>query len=264
MAREIPPPPTNTWKPNLYVKHASFVPAMARDLVEWLAPKAGERVLDLGCGDGVLTMDLVRAGAHVVGVDLSPAMAQAAQVKGLDVRVGTAETLQFENEFDAVFSNAMLHWTRDVDAVLAGVHRALRPGGRFIGEFGGAGNTAKFLAATAAVLTRRGFPFRQPWYYPTPEAFGTALTHAGFSVDRTRLFDRPTPLAGGIVEWLDTFGEPLLDGMPVSDRPTITQEIEDAAKDALCLADGTWVMDYVRLRFAAHRPLLEPGRRVVG
>jgi len=264
MAREIPPPPTNTWKPNLYVKHASFVPAMARDLVEWLAPIAGERVLDLGCGDGVLTMDLVRAGTHVVGVDASPAMVDAARAKGLDVRVGTAETLQFENEFDAVFSNAMLHWTRDVNAVLAGVHRALRPGGRFIGEFGGAGNTAKFLAATEAVVTRRGGPFRQPWYYPTPEAFGAALTHAGFSVDRLRLFDRPTPLAGGIVEWLDTFGEPLLEGIPPSDRPAIAREIEEAAKDTLYQADGTWVMDYVRLRFAGHRPLLEAGGPDVG
>src|SRR6187551_518667 len=101
MTRDIPPPPVNTWQPDLYVKHASFVPAMARDLVEWLAPNAGERILDLGCGDGVLTMELLRAGADVVGIDASAAMVQAARTKGLDVRVGTAEALPFDQEFDA-------------------------------------------------------------------------------------------------------------------------------------------------------------------
>lgn len=255
------PAPTtpNAWHPDRYVRHASFVPALARDLVGWLTPHPGERVLDLGCGDGVLTLDLVAAGAEVVGVDASEAMIAAARARGIDARLGAAEDLRFDAEFDAAFSNAMLHWTRDVDAVLAGVSRALRPGGRFVGEFGGAGNIAAFLRATETVLLAHGFPFVQPWYFPTVAGFSGALRRAGFVVDRIQLFPRPTPLPAGIVEWVDTFGGPLLDRIPVADRPRVSRAIEDALSSTHRQGDGTWTMDYVRLRFEASSLSTRPG-----
>ncbi|MEO8481117.1 MAG: methyltransferase domain-containing protein [Acidobacteriota bacterium] len=254
MTEPVSPTTPNTWRPDRYVQHASFVPALARDLVGWLEPKSGERVLDLGCGDGVLSMDLVRAGADVVGVDASGPMTAAARAKGVDARLGAAESLPFDAEFDAAFSNAMLHWTRDIDAVLSGVYRALRAGGRFVGEFGGAGNIAIFLAATESVMSRRGLPFVQPWYFPTPAAFADALTRAGFRVDRTQHFARPTPLPAGITEWIGVFGGPLLAHIPAAERSRLAQEIEDVLTPTLRRDDGTWTMDYVRLRFQATKP----------
>ena len=254
MTSSVVPTTANAWQPDRYVQNASFVPAMARDLVDWLVPRRGEDILDLGCGDGVLTMELVRAGAKVIGVDASGDMAAAARAKGIDARLAAAEALPFDSEFDAAFSNAMLHWTRDIDAVLAGVFRALRPGGRFVGEFGGAGNNRGFLAATEIVLRRHGHRFTQPWYFPTAEAFSEALTRAGFAVDRTRLFARPTPLPAGIVEWIDTFGGPLLAHVPADRRSDLSKEVEVELTPTHRRDDGTWMMDYVRLRFDAHRP----------
>lgn len=251
MTTPVVPTTSNAWESDRYVKHAGFVPALARDLVGWLGPRPGERILDLGCGDGVLTLDLVGAGAHVVGIDASESMIAAARAKGIDARLAAAERLDFDHEFDAAFSNAMLHWTRDVDAVLAGVARALRPGGRFIGEFGGAGNIAVFLRAAEHVLMSRGFAYVQPWYFPTEAQFGAALRRAGFAVDRIELFERPTRLPAGVVEWVATFGDPLLAGIPSADRAPITRAIEDALSSSHRDADGTWVMDYVRLRFEA-------------
>jgi trans-aconitate methyltransferase len=254
MTHTVTPTIPNAWQSDRYAQHASFVPVMARDLVGWLDPKPGERVLDLGCGDGVLTMDLISAGAEVTGIDASESMIAAARARGIDARLGAAESLDIIGGFDAVFSNAMLHWTRDIDAVLTGVGRALRPGGRFVGEFGGAGNIRAFLAATEAVLVRRGLRFVQPWYFPTAEAFADALTRAGFHVERTSLFARPTPLPAGIVGWIEVFGGPLLAAVPSAERHALMREIEEASTSPLRGEDGSWTMDYVRLRFAATLP----------
>jgi trans-aconitate methyltransferase len=251
MTSPVSPTTPNAWHPDRYVRNASFVPALARDLVGWLAPHAGERVLDLGCGDGVLTLDLVAAGAEVVGVDASEAMIAAARARGIDARLAAAEGLRFDGEFDAAFSNAMLHWTRNINAVLAGVSRALRPGGRFVGEFGGAGNIAGFLRAAERTLQAHGFAFVQPWYFPTEAEFVEALRRAEFVVNRIQLFPRTTPLPAGIVEWLDTFGGPLLDRIPPGERKQVAAAIEDALTSTHRQGDGTWTMDYVRLRFEA-------------
>src|SRR5579862_4266048 len=127
------------WDPGRYQETAGFVAVLGEPLLELLAAKPGERILDLGCGDGALT-EKIAAVASVVAVDASADQIKAARARGLDAHVMDGTKLAFENEFDAVFSNAALHWMRDPDAVIAGVWRALKPGGRFVAECGGAGN----------------------------------------------------------------------------------------------------------------------------
>ena len=247
--------PTNTWNAETYAKNAAFVPALAADLVDLLAPQPGEDILDLGCGDGVLTLDIAGRGARVFGIDRSASMVEAAKARGVNARLGDAERLTFDREFDAVFSNAVLHWTRDIDAVVAGVGRALRRPGRFVGEFGGHGNVASIVDAARQALDRRGLTLEKPWYYPTADAFRAVLTRHDFVVDELRLFDRPTVLPTGITGWLATFGEPLLRGLDADARAEVIQEIETSLATSNKNADGEWIADYVRLRFAVSYPV---------
>jgi trans-aconitate methyltransferase len=156
---------TQSWSPEGYARDAAFVPALGAPLVERLAPKAGERILDLGCGDGVLTERLIAAGAQVVGVDRSPEMIEAARRRGIDAHLGDAAQLTFIGEFDAVFSNAVLHWVLDADAAAAGIRRALKRGGRFVAEFGGHTNVAAISVAIRSVMSHHGYELRWPWYY---------------------------------------------------------------------------------------------------
>ena len=186
---------SQTWSPTDYQHHAAFVPALGATILVRLAPQAGERILDLGCGDGVLTADLVSSGAEVVAVDASAPMVAAAVARGIAARVMDARALTFTAEFDAVFSNAVLHWIPEADAVLAGVARALTPGGRFVAEFGGHTNVAAIVVALRAVFASHGLTFQSPWYYPSPDDYRARLDAAGFIVDDIRLVPRPTPLA---------------------------------------------------------------------
>ena len=162
---------TQEWDPETYARHARFVSDLGAGVVDLLAPQPGERVLDLGCGDGALTETLVAAGCRVVAVDSSPEQIAAARLRGLDARTARAEALPFEAEFDAVFSNAVLHWIRDADAVLASVARALKPGGRFVAELGGAGCVITIRHALSDALLRRGVDAAayDPWLFPTAE-----------------------------------------------------------------------------------------------
>ena len=155
-----------SWSAKRYAETAGFVPALGAPVLELLSPSPGERILDLGCGDGVLTKKIIEKGATVVAVDAAPEMVAAARARGIDARMINGHDLAFESEFDAVFSNAALHWMRDQDAVLAGVHRALKPAGRFVGEMGGHNNTAAILVALSAVLARRGQSLTGPGRAP--------------------------------------------------------------------------------------------------
>jgi len=241
------------WSAQRYAAAAHFVPAFGAPVVELLAPRAGERILDLGCGDGVLTERIAAAGAAVVAVDAAPDMVAAARARGFDARVVPGQSLAFAREFDAVFSNAALHWMHPQEAVLAGVARALKPGGRFVAEMGGHNNTAAIQVALRAVLARRGIEALSlsPWYFPSAAAYRAKLEAAGFAVDEIAIVPRPTPLAAGFDAWLDTFGEDFLSPLAPADRAAARREIGELLAPILRDETGLWIADYVRLRFRA-------------
>jgi len=241
------------WSAERYAATAHFVPAFGAPVVELLDPQPGERILDLGCGDGVLTEKIAAAGASVVAVDAAPDMVAAAKARGLDARVVPGQSLAFDREFDAVFSNAALHWMRPQEAVLDGVCRALKPGGRFVAEMGGHNNTAAILTAMRAVLARRGIEALSlsPWYFPSATAYQAKLEAAGFAVEEIAIIPRPTPLEAGLGAWLDTFAEDFFNPLPLEDRAAARREICDLLQPILRDEAGLWIADYVRLRFRA-------------
>lgn len=250
--------PTNTWSPDDYARNAAFVPELGRAVLALLAPRAGERVLDLGCGDGVLTEAIAAMGATVTGVDSSAEMVAAARARGVDAHVMDGQRLDFDQAFDAVFSNAALHWMPDAAGVAGGVFRALRPGGAYVGEMGGVGNIAKLRGALRAELEARGYPVPRsdPQWYPAPAEFIDIHRAAGFINVEAWLIDRPTPLPGGAAAWYKTFRAGFLDAarVPESALDEVAQAAEARAAAQLRQPDGRWIADYVRLRFTMRKP----------
>ena len=245
-----------SWNPEGYARNARFVADLGTPLVDLLAPRPGERILDLGCGDGALSAKLVEAGAEVLGLDSSPEQVAGACKLGIDARVGDGQGLDFSAEFDAVFSNAALHWMLDPDRVIDGIWRALKPGGRFVGEMGGAGNVAKITALLTAELDRRGLDgiAASPWYFPSPEAYREKLEARGFKVESITLIPRPTRLPGELEGWLETFAEAFVSVLPPGERAGYVASVKAGLAPRLKDAEGHWWADYVRLRFAAVKP----------
>ena len=241
----------NRWTSETYRENAPYVSALGAAVFALLNPKQGERILDLGCGEGSLTEKIAAAGAIVVGIDASDDMVAAATARGLDARLIDAEHLPFDREFDAVFSNAALHWIRNHDALLAGVHRALKPGGRFVAEFGGHGNIAAIQVAIRSVLARRGWQTNIHRYYATPAEYSARLRAHAFTVEQIELIPRPTPLPTGIRGWLDTFERATLDRIPPHERESFLGDVEDLLREEICDSQGNWTAHYVRLRFLA-------------
>jgi ubiquinone/menaquinone biosynthesis C-methylase UbiE len=245
------------WDPKAYAEVGAFVPGLAGGVVEWLSPQPGEHILDLGCGDGQLTLRLGATGADVQGVDASLQMVEAAKERGASADLARAESLPYPDaSFDAVFSNAALHWVRGQDAMIAEVHRVLRPGGRFVAELGGHGNIAAIRVALIAILSRHGFEGLEDDvnYYPTPEAYRKRLERASFLVERMELIPRPTVLEqGGMSDWLRTFRRGLLEKLPETMQDTVVRETTALLEPALRDEDGHWIADYVRLRFVARK-----------
>jgi trans-aconitate methyltransferase len=248
-----------TWNTDAYATNGRFVANLASAVVDLLNPQPGEEILDLGCGDGALTEQLAAAGVIVIGVDSSAAMLDAARKRNLRVEHHDATALPHEQQFHAVFSNAVLHWiagTSGQQAMLAGVYRALRPGGRFVAEMGGHGNIAAIRTALQATLE----PFHidaeatAASFYPSPVIYRRLLEEANFTVHSIELIPRPTPLPNGMESWLNTFRNGVLDQLNPTDRATAVANTIALLQPALCDADGNWTADYVRLRFHASRP----------
>jgi trans-aconitate methyltransferase len=249
--------PTSRWDPQAYATTGAFVPALAEAIVASAEVRPGERVLDVGCGDGTLTARLRDGGAEVVGVDASAELARQAAALGLDVRVLDAAEMTFDAEFDVVFSNAALHWMLEPDRVAAAMFRALRPGGRLAVEFGGFGNIAAVRTALRAALVASGYaevPADQ--YYPTPAQYAEVLGAAGFADVRAELVPRPTLVGDGMAAWLTTFRGGLFDalGLDADQRAEVIAAATDLLRPALCTDDGRWWADYVRIRAWARRP----------
>jgi trans-aconitate methyltransferase len=244
------------WNPETYARNARFVSDFGTEVLELLSPRAGEHILDLGCGDGVLTEKLVLAGCSVVGIDSSPEQVEAARARGLDARVMNAESLAFDREFDAVFSNAVLHWVRNSAAAVDGAYRSLKPGGRFVGEFGGSGNVGTIRNALTESLARRGIDAAplDPWTFPTVQEYRNVLENVGFEVRMITLFPRPTPLPGDMTAWLDTFAQSFFFTLDPHERKRCMEEICTSVRPYLYDTRHGWFVDYVRLRFAAVRP----------
>lgn len=241
------------WNARLYRENTGYISDFGMPVIELLRPRSGERILDIGCGDGILTEKIAGLGCEVVGIDASPDMVKAATARGLDARVMNAAELSFDAGFDAVFSNAVLHWVRPPEAVVEGVYRALRPGGRFAAEFGGHGNIVHIRGALHASLEKRGLipADVDPWYFPSPAEYGSLLRSCGFEVESLEHFDRPTELTSGMVNWLESVARPVLQAVPAGERREFVAEVEAALAPILRDKDGTWRGDYVRLRVLA-------------
>jgi SAM-dependent methyltransferase len=247
------------WSPTDFAQNASFVPLLGAAALALLDTRPGEMILDIGCGDGTLTQQIMAAGAGVIGLDASPEMVEAARAKGVDAFVADAEALDLEaqlarfGQFDAAFSNAALHWMLKPDAVARGVFALLRPGGRFVGEMGGEGNVAILRRGIREELIERGYqiPPEDPQWYASAAAFRRVYRDAGFEEIEVSLIERPTPLPAGIRGWIKTFRTGWMDiaGVAPEDRDDIAAAVEQRLTPELQREDGTFYADYVRLRF---------------
>ncbi|WP_336001544.1 methyltransferase domain-containing protein [Halorientalis halophila] len=252
--------PATEWDPANYDDDHAYVHEYGTSLVDLLEPQPGERVLDIGCGTGHLTAEIdevVGAEGEAVGIDRSAEMVDAARESYPEIEFRRADARSFEAQgFDAVFSNAALHWIPDgeQDAVLARVRDALRPGGRFVAEMGGTGNVERIRSATRDALEARGYDVTDPWYFPSVGEYASRLKEAGFEVRRAVLFDRPTELDGasGLADWLAMFGDSVFAAVPDEEREAVVETVEDRLRPDLF--DGEdWTADYRRLRFVAVR-----------
>ncbi len=244
------PASTSQWDADAYARVGGFVPALGQAALDLLDPQPGEHILDVGCGDGTLTLKIKERGADVVGIDNNLSMIGAARAKGLDARLMDAAELKFAEAFEAAFSNATLHWVLDKERAARAIWFALKNGGRFAGEMGGEGNLRKLREALDDVLVLRGYgpPTYAANWYPSVEEFVALYEHVGFKDVDARLVERPTPLEHGVAAWVLTFRAGWLDraGVPPEERQAIADAVADRVQ--------TDVADYVRLRFTMRKP----------
>ncbi|WP_233522644.1 class I SAM-dependent methyltransferase [Peribacillus glennii] len=242
------------WDANLYDGSHSFVSKFGEDLVELLAPFRGERILDLGCGTGDLANKLHEMGVHVIGIDKSENMVRNAKEKypHITFTVQDAEKLTLDREFEAVFSNAALHWIKQPEHALSGIYNALKQGGRFVAEFGGKGNVQTISDEIEIQLTKSGLhdkPGQFPWYFPSIGEYSTLMEKAGFRVILAQHFNRPTQLEGdrGLRNWIEMFASSMFENVSGEIKELILTNVEENLKDVL-FQDGGWIADYKRIR----------------
>jgi trans-aconitate 2-methyltransferase len=236
---------STTWDAKQYQQRHSYVFQYGQAVLDLLAPKKGERILDLGCGSGQLTAAIADAGASVVGLDSSPEMLAEARAHypAIEFRLGDAADFAVESPVDAVFSNAVLHWVKNAAGAAECIARALKPGGRFVAEFGGHGNIQPVVDTIREVLG----PVETPWYYPSIAEYATVLEENGLETRQAWLIDRPTAVEGedGMEDWLAVFTRDL---MSEAQRKMIAQKLRPSH-----YKDGVWTVDYRRLRIVAHK-----------
>ena len=246
---------SGTWDSRSYDRYFSYVSRMAEGLIRILAPLKDERILDMGCGTGDLTAKIARSGARVIGLDISEDMIVASRRKypTLDFQVGDVKDFKFEEPFDAVFSNAVLHWIDDQAKVIDRVRQILKIGGRFITEMGGKGNIATIETAIHNARLDLGYPeMNNPWHFGNPADYSRLLKDHGFRITHLAYFNRPTPLEGedGVKKWIEMFGSCFLADIKKEDLLRFWKLIDDYTRPTL-YRDGIWIADYKRLRFAA-------------
>jgi len=242
----------NSWNASEYTKHAAFVSNLALPVVDLLAPKEGEEILDLGCGEGTLALEIQKNGAKVTGVDLSHEMVKSARAKGIDAIIMSATELEFHNQFDAVFSNAVLHWVKESQNAVENIYEALKPNGRFVAEFGGLGNCK--IAVDAMKEVFKNHPefgaFEDPWYFPSVGEYSAVLESCGFRVEYSELIPRPTPV-DDIANWLDLFANGVTAHLSREEFSVFKEEVSRVTKPILFDENNGWYVDYVRLRVKA-------------
>lgn len=250
--------PNDSWNPELYSQKHSFVFEYGRGLVSLLDPQPGERILDLGCGTGQLTAAIAEAGARVVGLDNSRGMIEQARERfpELEFVSGDAADFSFPEPFDAVFSNAVLHWVLDAEGAVRRISATLRPGGRFVAELGGSGNVRRIAEALREALRDEGRPGESVWwYFPTVGEYASLLEAHGFEVSFATLYDRPTKLEegeAGLRNWLEMFKGEVLAELDAHAKQRVLSSVENSSRGAL-FSDGSWHADYRRLRVVAFK-----------
>lgn len=246
---------TGTWDAGLYKDQHSFVFQYGSDLLSWLQPLEGERILDAGCGTGELTAEIAGVGASVKGIDQSASMIRSARAHfpGIDFETADITSFELDERFDAIFSNATLHWVREKEKAAAQLFKHLKPGGRLVLEMGGQHNVAGILRALEAAMTKYGHVYKPFWYFPSVAEYTTVLENAGFRVNRVHYFDRETTLKdneNGIIQWLEMFGSHFFAGMQASGRNAVLEETQRMMRPTHH-RNGKWIADYKRLRVLA-------------
>ncbi|MBE9070299.1 class I SAM-dependent methyltransferase [Leptolyngbya cf. ectocarpi LEGE 11479] len=244
-----------TWNAQQYQENASFVAELGKPVLSLLEPKPNETILDLGCGDGILTEKISKLCSQVKAIDSSESMIESALSRGLDAVLMSGTDIIYRNRFDAVFTNATLHWISDQDALLNGVYKCLVDQGRFVGEFGGRGNIQTLISAVEDVVKRNPDmgTFSNPWYFPSVDEYKNKLQENGFQINSIKLIPRPTPLQTGVKEWLKIFTNYIIADMPKKLEQSFLCEVENAVREKLYSDERGWVADYVRLRFHASK-----------
>ncbi|GAA0542077.1 methyltransferase domain-containing protein [Chitinophaga japonensis] len=244
-----------SWNADLYRDKHAFVFQYGNSLIEWLQPQAGEKILDLGCGTGELTARLAATGAQVTGLDSSASMIAGAQQRfpQAEFVVANAASFSLPEQFDAIFSNAALHWMLDKEAVAARMYQHLRPGGRLVLEMGAQGNVSSLLQALEKAMQQHGRQYRPFWYFPSVGEYTSILEKYGFRIQQAHCFDRATELAdpdNAIIEWFEMFGDHFFENVPAAERRAILQQAQEILRPTH-FRNGKWYADYVRLRIAA-------------
>ncbi|MBW4627020.1 MAG: class I SAM-dependent methyltransferase [Brasilonema octagenarum HA4186-MV1] len=248
----------NQWNAELYDSKHSFISELVANLVELLSPKPGECILDLACGTGHLTQKIASQGAEVMGIDSAPTMIEQARKNypQLDFDVVDAINLPYIEKFDSIFSNAALHWIKEAEEVVVGINRALKPGGRFVAEFGGKGNVNTIVSAIYNALQKAGYSTDtalNPWYFPSIGEYGSLLEKHGFELTYATLFERLTPLEDGeqgLQNWLKMFANSFFNGLSTDAHINTIIDIENQLRPSF-YKNNTWSADYKRIRVIA-------------